>query len=122
MRSSVSKLACLATLISGFWVEPSFASSSKKDGIWWNVIPNWDHGNSTVCVSEQYNSYALIAKFDVEPADGMGWKKRARGRVTVTIRPYTFHRVFSWIPGAKHPLNCELIGWQRRGLWHNVRR
>lgn len=120
------RLLAAFTLLAFAMPVESRADGHEVNGIWWNVILNYNNSGEDVCVAEQYNNQALSnVQFDIYPGNlnrpGPPW---LHGTATIPLmQPYTFYRVFGWLPtkGAPPP-QCTLKNYWLSGKRLKVRR
>lgn len=112
MTKLLQLFAVIALIALGVTTE-SRADGQEANGIWWNIILNYNNSGEAVCIAEQYNNQALSnVKFDIYPGNlgrpGPPW---VHGTATIPVmQPFTFYRVFGWLPTPKAPPpQCTLI-------------
>ena len=100
----------------------SRADGHEVNGIWWNIILNYNNSGEAVCVTEQYNNQTFAAvTFDIYPAPGTVTpipKPYRHAQVTQkNMQPYTFYKIMGWVPGSapSDQLQCNLVSWQLVG-------
>ncbi|MBV8474451.1 MAG: hypothetical protein JO234_13620 [Hyphomicrobiales bacterium] len=99
-----------AFLLAGAAAGSGFAS--EVNDISWNLETNYNGGNQTVCIAENYHNYPVTAVFNVYPAAYDPDGNPAPTTAVVTLPPYTESRVFSWAAGYSGPgPNCSLLNY-----------
>lgn len=86
---------------------PCFAED-EVNNIWWDVQDNYNGGDQSACVAENYNDHTVDAVFDLFPTSFDFDGNPMPGRAVLTMRPYVTYKLYAWPAGGSADKHCAL--------------
>jgi hypothetical protein len=107
MKLFLKSLVTAALFTLGAGAGASRADEHEVNNIWWDVQDNYNGGDQTACVAENYNDHPVDAIFDLFPTSFDLNGNPMPGRAVLTMRPYVTYKLYAW-PGGSTDKHCAL--------------